>query len=135
MPTLPSREAILGSERTVEGTRTRGEGAAGRLPLTEDMLLNEPSGNLFGLTQATAMGWNPEEVGREQYVIVSTHGGLRGEDGSPIALGYHTGHWEVNLLVREAAITFKDNGAMPFAVYVTDPCDGCLLYTSPSPRD
>ncbi len=124
MPTLPSREAILGSERTVEGTRTRGEGAAGRLPLTEDMLLNEPSGNLFGLTQATAMGWNPEEVGREQYVIVSTHGGLRGEDGSPIALGYHTGHWEVNLLVREAAITFKDNGAMPFAVYVTDPCDG-----------
>jgi len=124
MPTLPSREAILGSERTVEGTRTRGEGAAGRLPLTEDMLLNEPSGNLFGLTQATAMGWNPEEVGREQYVIVSTHGGLRGEDGSPIALGYHTGHWEVNLLVREAATTFKDNGAMPFAVYVTDPCDG-----------
>lgn len=121
---LPSLEAVLGSERYVEGTRTRGEGADGHLPLTEAMLLNEPSGNLFGMTQAAAMGWNPEEVNREQYVIVSTHGGLRAEDGTPIALGYHTGHWEVNLLVREAAQALKDNGAMPFAVYVTDPCDG-----------
>jgi putative YjhG/YagF family dehydratase len=120
----PSLESILGSARHVEGTRTHGEGADGRLPLTEAMLLNEPSGNLFGMTQAAAMGWNPDEVNREQYVIVSTHGGLRAEDGSPIALGYHTGHWEVNLLVREAAQTLKTNGAMPFAVYVTDPCDG-----------
>lgn len=124
MNTLPSLESILGSDTYVEGTRTRGEGAAGKLPLTEDMLLNEPSGNLFGLTQAAAMGWNPEEVGRDQYVIVSTHGGLRAEDGSPIALGYHTGHWEVNLLVGEAAKTFKESNAVPFAVYVTDPCDG-----------
>ncbi|HUN09557.1 MAG TPA: YjhG/YagF family D-xylonate dehydratase [Aggregatilineales bacterium] len=121
---LPSLDAVLGSHSQVEGTRTRGEGPAGSLPLTEAMLLNEPSGNLFGLTQATAMGWNPDEVGRDQYVIVSTHGGLRAEDGSPIALGYHTGHWEINLLVREAAQTLKDSGAMPFAVYVTDPCDG-----------
>ncbi|MDL5055455.1 YjhG/YagF family D-xylonate dehydratase, partial [Oscillatoria laete-virens NRMC-F 0139] len=120
----PSLESILGSARYVEGTRTHGEGADGRLPLTEAMLLSEPSGNLFGMTQAAAMGWNPDEINREQYVIVSTHGGLRAEDGSPIALGYHTGHWEVNLLVREAAQTLKTNGAMPFAVYVTDPCDG-----------
>jgi len=73
---LPSLDAVLGSHSQVEGTRTRGEGPAGSLPLTEAMLLNEPSGNLFGLTQATAMGWNPDEVGRDQYVIVSTHGGL-----------------------------------------------------------
>ncbi len=121
---LPSRESVLGSERYVDGTRTKGEGADGRFPLTEHMLLDEPSGNLFGMTQAAAMGWNPEEVGRDQYVIVSTHGGLRAENGDPIALGYHTGHWEVNLLVREAAETLKNNNAMPFAVYVTDPCDG-----------
>ncbi|MDX2162124.1 MAG: YjhG/YagF family D-xylonate dehydratase [bacterium] len=121
---LPSRTAIFGSDTHVDGTRTRGEGAAGSLPLTESILLDEPSGNLFGMTQAAAMGWNPEEVGRDQYVIVSTHGGLRAEDGSPIALGYHTGHWEVNLLVREAAHTLKANDAIPFAVYVTDPCDG-----------
>src|SRR5260221_8322455 len=88
------------------------------------MLLNEPSGNLFGLTQNVGMGWLPEEVGRNQYLILSTHGGMRAEDGSPIALGYHTGHWEVNLLVREAAKTLRDQNTIPFAAYCTDPCDG-----------
>lgn len=122
--TIPSRDSVLGSDQFVTGTRTKGEGAAGSLPLTESMLLDEPSGNLFGMTQAAAMGWNPDEVGRDQYVIVSTHGGLREPDGTPIALGYHTGHWEVNLLVQQAARTLKDHDAMPFAVYVTDPCDG-----------
>lgn len=124
MTPIPSRDEIFGSARLVAGTRTKGEGASGRLPLTEDMLRDEPSGNLFGMTQAAAMGWNPEEVGRDQYVIVSTHGGLRAEDGSPIALGYHTGHWEISLLVKEAAQTLKTHDALPFAVYVTDPCDG-----------
>ncbi len=116
--------AILGDGAGVRGTRTKGQGATGRLPLTADMLLNEPSGNLFGLTQNVAMGWNPEEVNRQQVVIVSTHGGLRAEDGRPVALGYHTGHWEVNLLVREAAETLRAQGAVPFAAYCTDPCDG-----------
>lgn len=96
----------------------------GQLPITEDMLLNEPSGNLFGMTQNAGMGWNPDEVGRTQYLIMSTHGGLRAEDGSPIALGYHTGHWEVNLLVRQAAETIRAEGGLPFAAYCTDPCDG-----------
>jgi putative YjhG/YagF family dehydratase len=88
------------------------------------MLLNEPSGNIFGWTQNVGMGWNPDEVNREQYLILSTHGGLRADDGTPIALGYHTGHWEVNLLVHEAAETLRDQGAIPFAAYCTDPCDG-----------
>jgi putative YjhG/YagF family dehydratase len=88
------------------------------------MLLEEPSGNLFGLTQNVAMGWNPEEVGREQFIIVSTHGGMREADGTATALGFHTGHWEVNLLVREAAQTIRSNGGIPFAAYCTDPCDG-----------
>src|SRR4051812_22013267 len=101
---LPSLDDILGSPSDlISHTRLSGTGAAGSLPLTEDMLLNEPSGNLFAMTQNVAMGWSPSEVGRNQYLIVSTHGGLRGEDGSPVALGYHTGHWEVNLLVRRAA--------------------------------
>jgi putative YjhG/YagF family dehydratase len=120
----PTVGAILGDGAGVRGTRTKGQGATGRLPLTADMLLNEPSGNLFGLTQNVAMGWNPEEVNRQQVVIVSTHGGLRAEDGRPVALGYHTGHWEVNLLVREAAETLRAQGAVPFAAYCTDPCDG-----------
>ncbi|NLF78384.1 MAG: YjhG/YagF family D-xylonate dehydratase, partial [Chloroflexi bacterium] len=99
-------------------------GPQGRLPLTADALREEPSGNLFGMTQNVAMGWQPEEVGRDHYCIVSTHGGLRAEDGSPLALGYHTGHWEVSLLVERAAETLRAHNSIPFAVYCSDPCDG-----------
>ena len=88
------------------------------------MLLQEPSGNLFGLTQNAGMGWDPTEVNRDSFLILSTHGGLRQEDGTPLALGYHTGHWEVNLLVREAASTLKARGGLPFTAYCSDPCDG-----------
>jgi putative YjhG/YagF family dehydratase len=88
------------------------------------MLLQEPSGNLFGLTQNVGMGWDPSEVGKPQYLMVSTQGGLRAEDGAPVALGYHTGHWEIGLLVREAAQTFRAHGGIPFSVTVSDPCDG-----------
>jgi putative YjhG/YagF family dehydratase len=56
--------------------------------------------------------------------MLSTHGGIRAPDGSPIALGYHTGHWEVGLLVEAAAGVFKSAGAIPFAAACTDPCDG-----------
>jgi putative YjhG/YagF family dehydratase len=94
------------------------------------MLLNEPSGNLFGLTQNAGMGWNPEDLGRPQYLIISTQGGLRDTDGSPIALGYHTGHWEIGLLVRQASETFRKQGAIPFAAYCSDPCDGRTQGTS-----
>lgn len=120
----PSLESILGTNGHIGGTRTRSSGPAGSLPITADMLLNEPSGNLFGMTQNVGMGWNPDEVGRTQYLILSTHGGLREDDGTPLALGYHTGHWEVNLLVREAAQTLREQGGLPFAAYCTDPCDG-----------
>jgi putative YjhG/YagF family dehydratase len=124
MPSLPSTASILGGAEYVPGTRTHGTTKEGSLPLTEDLLLNEPSGNLFGMTQNVAMGWKPEEVGREQYIIASTHGGMRAEDGTPIALGYHTGHWEVHLLVKEAARTLRQHNVIPFAVYCSDPCDG-----------
>ena len=115
---------IYGGAELLPTTRTRGQGREGKLPLDEDMLLNEASGNLFAMTQNVAMGWHPEEVNREQYVIVSTKGGLRAEDGSPVALGYHTGHWEISLLVKEAAETIRANDAIPFAIYCSDPCDG-----------
>jgi xylonate dehydratase len=121
---IPSLAAVLGTSRHFEETRLQGEGPAGRLPITEEMLLSEPSGNLFGLTQNAGMGWNPDEVGRPQYLIMSTQGGLRDADGHPLALGYHTGHWEIGLLVRQAAETLRDHGALPFAAYCSDPCDG-----------
>src|SRR5579871_208405 len=97
-PRLPSREEVFASPSDVGGTRTHAHGPNGLLPIDDAMLLNEPSGNLFGLTQNAGMGWNPADVGRDEFLILSTHGGLRAEDGHPVALGYHTGHWEVNLL-------------------------------------
>ncbi|MYH66549.1 MAG: YjhG/YagF family D-xylonate dehydratase, partial [Chloroflexi bacterium] len=119
-----NKHDIYGGGDLLSSTRTRGQGREGSLPISEDMLLHEASGNLFGMTQNVAMGWHPEEVNREQYVIVSSKGGLRAEDGTPIALGYHTGHWEISLLVREAAQAIRQQDAIPFAIYCSDPCDG-----------
>ena len=99
-------------------------GPAGLLPLSAEMLLTEPSGNLFGLTQNAGMGWDPNRLLDPEFLILSTHGGLRAESGEPIALGFHTGHWEVGLLVAEAARELKVLHAIPFAGACTDPCDG-----------
>src|SRR5205809_612307 len=120
----PPLDAVLGSASAGAAGRLAGAGPAGRLPLTPDMLREEPSGNLFGLTQNVGMGWSPAALEGPQYVIVSTHGGLRSEDGSPVALGYQPGHWEIGLLVRAAAETLRAAGAIPFAAYCSDPCDG-----------
>lgn len=104
--------------------RTKAAGPAGSLPLTEDLLRNSPSGDIFGLTQNAGMGWNPAETGRKQFLILSTQGGLRAPDGKPIALGYHTGHWEIGLLVQAAAEEFSRAQTIPFAGFCSDPCDG-----------
>ena len=104
--------------------QTKAEGPSGALPLTDEMLTNWSSGDLFGLTQNAGMGWTPEDLLGPQYLILSTQGGVRNEDGSPTALGYHTGHWEVGLLVQAAARYLKQQGAVPFAAYCSDPCDG-----------
>ena len=104
--------------------RTSAAGPAGSLPLTEELLRNAPSGDLFGLTQDAGMGWNPAELGRKEFLILSTQGGIRAPDGSPVALGYHTGHWEVGLLMKAAAEELRALGTLPFAGFCTDPCDG-----------
>jgi putative YjhG/YagF family dehydratase len=103
---------------------TNAPGPAGKLPLTDEMLRHWASGHLFGLTQNAGMGWKPEDMLGPQYLILSTQGGVRAPDGSPIALGYHTGHWEVGLLVQAAAKEIKAAGGVPFAAFVSDPCDG-----------
>jgi putative YjhG/YagF family dehydratase len=103
---------------------THASGAAGSLPLTAEMLRDSPSGDLFGLSQNAGMGWAPSEVGRRQFLILSTQGGLRAPDGRPVALGYHTGHWEIGLLVHAAAEEFRRLQTLPFAAYCSDPCDG-----------
>jgi putative YjhG/YagF family dehydratase len=103
---------------------THARGPAGALPLTAEMLVRQPSGNIFGLTQSAGMGWEPARLLDPEFLILSTHGGLRAENGEAIALGFHTGHWEVGLLVAEAARELKRMGAVPFAGACTDPCDG-----------
>jgi putative YjhG/YagF family dehydratase len=100
------------------------KGPTGKLPVTDELLRHAPSGDLFGWTQNVGMGLQPELLGRKEFLILSTHGGMRAEDGSPIALGYHSGHWEVGLLVKAAAEEFKAQRGIPFAGAVTDPCDG-----------
>ena len=120
-----SLESVLDSSGTsLFDVATHAPGPAGALPLTPDVLLHEPSGNLFGLSQNVGMGWSPQALGGSEVMILSTHGGLQGSDGRPVALGLHTGHWEVHQLVAEAARALANQGAVPFAAYCTDPCDG-----------
>jgi putative YjhG/YagF family dehydratase len=115
---------LLGGGALLATTRLASRGPEGRLPVTAEMLRSEPSGTLFGMTQNAGMGWDPAEVGRPQYLILSTQGGLRDADGRPVALGYHTGHWEIGLLVRAAAEELRGQGVLPFAACCSDPCDG-----------
>tara|TARA_Y100001934_G_scaffold85867_1_gene106721 strand:- start:103964 stop:105985 length:2022 start_codon:yes stop_codon:yes gene_type:complete len=120
---LESNTPILGPSDLMD-VQTKGPGPSGALPLTDEILRTWSSGDLFGLTQNAGMGWAPEDLLGPQYLVLSTQGGMRAEDGSPIALGYHTGHWEVGLLVQAASRAIKEFGGIPFAAYCSDPCDG-----------
>jgi putative YjhG/YagF family dehydratase len=117
--------SVLESENVAwNAVLTHAPGPSGQLPLTAEMLINQPSGNLFGLSMNVGMGWSPALVLGPEVLILSTHGGVRAPDGSPVALGFHTGHWEVGLLVEEAARELATLNAVPFAGACTDPCDG-----------
>jgi putative YjhG/YagF family dehydratase len=117
-------EDIVESSKELWTVQTAGAGPRGSLPLTGEMLLEWSSGDLFGLTQNAGMGWDPRELTRPQFLMLSTQGGVRAPDGHPIALGYHTGHWEVGLLMQAAAAELKRLECLPFAAFVSDPCDG-----------
>src|SRR5438876_1257341 len=117
-------EDIVESSRELWTVQTAGAGPRGSLPLTGEMLLGWSSGDLFGLSQNAGMGWDPREFTRPQFLMLSTQGGVRAPDGHPIALGYHTGHWEVGLLMQAAAAELKRLECLPFAAFVSDPCDG-----------
>src|SRR5215475_8579697 len=120
----PSPHVFDSDSPDIYRIQTHGAGPAGSLPLTEQQLRTSPSGDIFGMTQNAGMGWNAAEVGRKQFLILSTQGGLRASDGKPIALGYHTGHWEIGLLVHAAAEEFRRLQTIPFAGFCSDPCDG-----------
>ncbi len=124
MPAASLLDELLAGDPALYQVTTTAAGPAGALPLTDEMLRNLPSGDLFGLTQNAGMGWPPAEMVGPEFLILSTQGGVRAPDGTPIALGLHTGHWEVGLLVQTAARELKRLGGVPFAGYCTDPCDG-----------
>jgi putative YjhG/YagF family dehydratase len=117
-------------EPELYAVRTRAPGPPGRLPVTANDLVRRPSGDLFGWTQDVGMGLPAHELGRPEVLLLSTSGGVRAPDGTPVALGYHTGHWEVGLLVEEAAHALRRGGCIPFAGFCTDPCDGRTQGTS-----
>ena len=117
-------EILDSRDQYIFDVQTKATGPQGAVDLTEEMLLNSPSGNLFAKSQNVGMGWNPAELGKKEFLILSTQGGIRAADGRPIALGYHTGHWEVGLLMQAAAEELKARGHIPFAAFCTDPCDG-----------
>ncbi|HEV8473570.1 MAG TPA: YjhG/YagF family D-xylonate dehydratase [Methylomirabilota bacterium] len=117
-------ETLVQTDRALLDVQTAGPGPSGRLPLTAEMLLERPSGDIFGLTQNAGMGWDPRELGRPQFLMLGTNGGIRASDGRPIALGYHTGHWEIGLLMQAAAEELRAQEGLPFAAFCSDPCDG-----------
>src|SRR5437867_1267330 len=117
-------ELVEANDPSIYELHTHSPGPQGSLPLTPEMLRESPSGDIFGLTQDVGMGWKPDELNGQEFLILSTQGGIRAPDGSPIALGYHTGHWEVGLLMKAAAEEIRRLRGVPFAGYVTDPCDG-----------
>ncbi len=124
MSTPSSLASLLETDPALYDIQTNAAGPPGSLPLTEDLLRYAPSGDVFGLSQDVGMGWSAAELNRPEFLILSTQGGIRAPDGRPIALGYHTGHWEVGLLMQAAAEELRVQGAIPFAGFCTDPCDG-----------
>jgi putative YjhG/YagF family dehydratase len=121
---VPTTPVFDSGDSSLYDVTTAQPGPPGTLPLEPADLLSRPSGDVFGWTQDVGMGWQPAALKQPEVLILSTQGGVREPDGTPLALGYHTGHWEVGLLVRAAAETLRAAHLMPFAGFVTDPCDG-----------
>ncbi|MEJ2704014.1 MAG: YjhG/YagF family D-xylonate dehydratase [Sedimentisphaerales bacterium] len=118
------RDILDSQDEAIYNVRAASPGPQGQLPLTPSQLVESPSGDIFGMIQDVGMGWEPAETLQEPFLLISTQGGLRAENGAPVALGYHTGHWELGLLMRAAAEELQRLGFTPFAAYCTDPCDG-----------
>ena len=116
-PFTPARDDLY-------DVRSQADGPAGALPLTDDLLRHAPSGTIFGLTQNVGMGADPARSNDPGVLILSTQGGMRHSDGTPAALGYHTGHYELGTIAATVAAELTDRGFLPFAGFVSDPCDG-----------
>ena len=124
-PACPTAGELLDSgDPALYEVTTHGPGPTGKLPLSDALLRDQPSGDAFGMSQDAGMGWDPAQVARPQYVLLSTLGGVRADDGTPVALGCHTGHWELGLALKAAAEEIRRCGGVPYAGHCSDPCDG-----------
>ncbi len=123
-PAIPAAALLDSADAEIYRLNLHAPGPAGRLPLSLAELTAWPSGDLYGWSHNVGMGWEPEKLRQPEYLLLSTQGGLRGAQGEPLALGYHTGHWEVEHLMRAAAEELRARSATPFAAFCSDPCDG-----------
>lgn len=120
-----SINSIFGEEnKSIYNIKTHLAGPQGSLPLTPEMLRERPSGDIFGMTMNAGMGWEPSKLLGKEVLILGTLAGIRDQDGTPVALGYHTGNYELGLQMRAAAKEIAKLGGVPYASYVSDPCDG-----------
>ena len=76
---------IDSADPTLYQIKTNDAGPEGSLPLDAELLLNAPSGDLFAMTQNAGMGWEPRTLRQPEFLILSTQGGIRAPDGTPIA--------------------------------------------------
>jgi len=120
----PAQGIFDSGDDSIYDITTSSAGPQGQLPLTKSQLVESPSGDIFGMIQNAGMGWEASQADREQFLLISTQGGMRSSNGTPIALGYHSGHWELGLLMQTAALELQRFGYTPFAAFCTDPCDG-----------
>lgn len=104
--------------------RSQADGPTGSLPLTDDLLRHAPSGTVFGMTQNVGMGADPARSGDPGVLLLSTQGGMRRPDGSAQAMGFHTGHYELGTIAATVADDLTGRGFLPYAGFVSDPCDG-----------
>ncbi len=117
-------ENILNSDSHIYRIRTSLDPKRGKLPMAEETFRSAPSGDIFGAIQNAGMGATAADALRKQFLILSTLGGWRTDREATVALGYHTGHFELDALVKRASEKLRELGVLPFAGFVSDPCDG-----------
>jgi len=117
-------DILESGEEAIDEVVTRADGHDGELPISGEDLTQGTSGDLFGWMQNVGMGWKAAGWGKKEILVLSTQGGIRQPDGTPTALGYHSGHWEVGLLMEAVAKEVARLDGVPFAGFCSDPCDG-----------
>ena len=70
--TAPLANLLDSTDSAIFELPTTAPGPAGALPLTEDLLRESPSGDLFGMTQSAGMGWDPAQLLRKHEPVPQT---------------------------------------------------------------